>query len=197
MSQPQFRIFLPKLVPITGTCLQKEKIICINNSFRSISSIQSLSHVWLFATPWTAAHQTTCPSPAPGVHSNSCPSSRWCHLTISSSVIPFSWLQSFPASGSFQMSQFFTWDGQNIGVSAQHLPCNEYSGLISFRMDWLDLLVVQGTFKSLLQHHSSKADNSSVLSFLYRPTLTSIHEYWKNNSFDWTDFSWQSNVSAF
>ena len=63
-------------------------------------------------------------------------------------------------------------------------PSKEYSGLISFRMDWLDLLAVQGTLKSLLQHHSSKAINSSALSFLYSPTLTSIHDYWKNHSFD-------------
>ena len=62
-------------------------------------------------------------------------------------------------------------------------PSNEYSGLISFRMDWLDLLAVQGTLKSLLQQHSSSM-NSSVLSFLYSPTLTSIHDYWKNHSFD-------------
>ena len=87
---------------------------------------------------------------------------RWCHPTISSSVVPFSsCLQSFPASGSFQMSQFFTSGGQNIGVSAsnQWIPenSNEFSGLISFRMDWLDLFAVQGTLKSLLQHHSSKA----------------------------------------
>ena len=60
-------------------------------------------------------------------------------------------------------------------------PSNEYSGLISFRMDWLDLLAVQGTLKSLLQYHSSKA---LALSFLYSPTLTSIHDYWKNHSFD-------------
>ena len=63
-------------------------------------------------------------------------------------------------------------------------PSNEYSGLISFRMDWLDLLAVQGTLKSLLQHHISKASNSLVLSFLYSPTLTRIHDYWKNHSFD-------------
>ena len=62
-------------------------------------------------------------------------------------------------------------------------PSNEYSGLISFRVDRLDLLAVQGTLKSLLQHHSSKA-SSSVLSFLHSPTLTSIHDYWKNHSFD-------------
>ena len=63
-------------------------------------------------------------------------------------------------------------------------PSNEYSGLISIRMDWLDLLAVQGTLKSLLQHHSSKASISLALSFLYSPTLTSIHDYWKNHSLD-------------
>ena len=75
-------------------------------------------------------------------------------------------------------------------------PCNEYSGLISFRMDWLDLLAVQGTLKSLLQHHSSKA-STPALSFLYSPALTSIHDYWKNHNFDLTDLCWQRNVSAF
>ena len=63
-------------------------------------------------------------------------------------------------------------------------PSDEYPGLISFRMDWLDLLAVQGTLKSLLQHHSSKASNSLVLSFLYSPTLTSIYDHWKNHSLD-------------
>ena len=65
-------------------------------------------------------------------------------------------------------------------------PSNDYSGLISFRMDWLDLLAVQGTLKSLLQHHSSKAvvDQFFGLSFLYSPTLTSLHDYWKNHSFN-------------
>ena len=98
-----------------------------------------------------------CPSPTPGAYSNSCPLSRWCHPSISSSVNPFSCLQSFPASGSFPVSQFFASAGQSIGVSASISVSNEYSGLISFRMDWLDLLAVQGTLKSLLQHHSSKA----------------------------------------
>ena len=99
-----------------------------------------------------------CPSPTPGAYSNSCPKSQWCHPTISSSVIPFSSChQSFPTSGSFPMSQFFTSGGQSIGVSASAavLPMN--LGLISFRIDWLDLLAVQGTLKSLLQHHSSRA----------------------------------------
>ena len=102
-----------------------------------------------------------CPSATPGACSNSCPSSRWYHPIIF--VIPFaipfsSYLQSFPASGSFQMSQFFTSRGQSIGASASAsvLPMN-IQGWISFRMDWLDLLAVQGTLKSLLQHHSSKA----------------------------------------
>ena len=79
----------------------------------------------------------------------------------------------------------------NLSIS----PSNEYSGLISFRKDWLDLLAVQGTLKSLLQQF--KSISSSVLSFLYGPTLTSIHDYWKNDSFDYVDFRWQSNVSAF
>ena len=100
-----------------------------------------------------------CPSPTPGAYSSSCPSRRWCHPTISSSVGPFSSrLQYFPASGFFQMSQFFASGGQSIGsVTFSISPSNEYSGLISFRMDWLDLLAVQGTLMSVLQQHSSKA----------------------------------------
>ena len=82
-------------------------------------SVQSLSCVRLFATPWTTAHQAPCPSPTPRVYPNSCPLSQWCHPTISSSVIPFSsCLQSFPASGSFQMSSFFASGGQSIWLSA-------------------------------------------------------------------------------
>ena len=118
-----------------------------------------------------------CPSPTLGAYSNSCQSSRWCKPTTTSFVVPFSsHLQSFPASGSFQMSQFFTSGGQSIdwsfSFSISH--STEYSGLISFRMDWLDLLAVQGTLKSLLQHHSSKV---SVLRcsafFTYKRCLTS------------------------
>ena len=97
-----------------------------------------------------------CPSPTPWVHSNSCPLSRWCHPATSSSVVPFSSCpQSLPASEYFPMSQLFAWGGQSIGVStlASVLPKNT--------QDWsplcLDLLAVQGTLKSLLQHHSSKA----------------------------------------
>ena len=97
-----------------------------------------------------------CPSPNPRAYSNSCSFSQWYHPTISSSVVLFSsCLQSFPASGSFQMSHLFTTCGQSIGVSAH--SSNEYSGLISFKMDGLDLLAVQGILKSLLQHNSLKA----------------------------------------
>ena len=76
-------------------------------------------------------------------------------------------------------------------------PSNEHSGLVSFRMDWLDLLAVQGTLKSLLQHHSSKASILQCSAFFISPTLTSIHDHWKNHSLDQTDLCWQSNVSAF
>ena len=100
-----------------------------------------------------------CPSPTLRAYLNSCPLSWWCHPTTSSSVVPFySSLQSFPAPGSFQMSQFFTSGGQSIGVFSFNIsPSNEHPGLMSFRMDWLDLLAVQGTLKSPLEHHSSKA----------------------------------------
>ena len=101
----------------------------------------------------------SCPSPAPGDYSNSCPSSWWCHPTISSSVIPFSsCLQSFPASVSFPTSWFFASGGQSIGVSASVsvLPMN-IQDWFPLGFHWLDLLAVQGTLKSLLQHHSSKA----------------------------------------
>ena len=93
----------------------------------TISSFQSLSPVWLFATPWLQHARPRSPSPTPGVYSNSCPLSWWYHPTISSSVVPFSsCLQSFPASRSFPVSQFFTSGGQSIEVSdsASVFPMN-------------------------------------------------------------------------
>ena len=98
-----------------------------------------------------------CPSPTPGTYSNSCPSNQWCHPTISSSVVPFSHLQSFPASGSFQMSQFFASGGQNIGVSASIsvLPMNIQNWFPLGLTGWSSLL--SKGLLSLLQHHSSKA----------------------------------------
>ena len=119
----------------------------------------------------------SCPSPTPGVYSNSCPSRWWCHPAISSSVVSFSsHLQPFPASGSFQESVLhIRWPKYwsfNFNIS----PSNEYSGLISFRMDWLDLLAVQGNLESLLQHHSSKASILSCSAFfivqLTHPCMT-------------------------
>ena len=116
-----------------------------------------------------------CPSPSPGVHSDSCPLSPWCHPAISSSVVPFSSCpQSLPASKSFPVSQLFTSGGRSIGVSFNISPPNEHPGLISFRMDWLDLLAVQGTLKSLLQHHSS---NASILWHLAFFTVQLSHPY--------------------
>ena len=121
------------------------------------SSVQSLSRVQLFATRGLQHARPPCPSQTPGACSNSCPSSWWCHPAITSSVIAFSsFLQSFRASGSFQMSQFFASGGQSTRVSAPALvlPMNFRTDFL--RMDWLDLLAVQGTLKSLLKHHNSK-----------------------------------------
>ena len=121
------------------------------------------------------------PSPTPQTFSNSCSSSKWWHPIISSSVIPFSsCLQSFPASESFPMSQFFASGGQRIGVSAwaSVFPMNIQdwlplgcTGLISLQSKELSRVFSNTTFKSI---------NPSALSFLYSPTLTSIHDYWKN-----------------
>ena len=138
---------------------KNEKWNIIPNFF--IYSVQfSRSVVFDSLPPHELQHvRPPCPSPIPGVHPNPHPSSRWCHSAISSSVIPFSSCpQSLPASGSFPMSQLFPWGGQSTGVSASasELPMNtqDWSPL---GMDWLDLLAVQGTLKSLLQNHSSKA----------------------------------------
>ena len=137
------------------------------------------------------------PSPTPGAYSNSCPLSRWCHPTISPSVAPFSsCLQSFPASGSFPMSQFFVSGGQIIGVSASAsvLPMNIQDW---FPLGWTGWISLQETLKSLLQHHSSKASILWGSAFFIVLTLISIHDHWKNYSFDQMDLCCQSNVSAF
>ena len=199
--------------------------------FHSISSVQLLSHVWLFVTPWTVARQVPlsmvfsrqeywsglpfpspeahsvqfshsvvsdslqshelqhsrppCPSPTPGVHSNSCPSSWWCYPAISSSVIPFSSCpQSFPTSGSFQMSQLFASGCQNTGVSAstsvlsmntQDWPPLGWTGWISLQSKGLSRVFSNTT----VQKHQFFG-----VSFLHSPTLTSIHDHWKNHSLD-------------
>ena len=118
-----------------------------------------------------------CPFPAPEVYPNSYPSNQWCHPTISSSVITFSRLQSFPASGSFQMSQLFTSGGQSIGVSAlaSVLPMNTQDW---FPLGWTGWISLQYKgFSRVFSNTTVKSINSSVLSFLYSPTLTSMHDH--------------------
>ena len=127
-----------------------------------------------------------CPSPTPEVYSNSCLSSQWCHPAISSSVVPFSsWLQSFPASVSFQISQFFSSGGQSNEVSASTsvLPVNIKDLFPLGWTGWISLLSARDS-QEFFPTPQFKNINSSVLSFLYSSTLTSIHNYWKNHSFD-------------
>ena len=132
-----------------------------------------------------------CPSPTPGVHSNSCLSSRRCHPAISSSVVPFSScpqslesIRVFSNESTLRMRWPKYWS-----FSFSIIPSKEIPGLISFRMDWLDLLAVQGTLKSLLQHHSSKASILQHSAFftvqLSHPYIhTYIHDHWRNHSLD-------------
>ena len=152
--------------------LQKEDNQTVSVQFSSVVSNSSWPH-----GPQHA--RTTCPSPTPRVYSNSSPLSQWCHYTISTSVVAFSsCLKSFPTSGSFQMSQLFTSGGQSIGVSAltSVLPMNtqDWSPL-----GWTDCISLQS--KGLSRESSPtpqfKSINSSALSFLYSPTLTSIHDH--------------------
>ena len=138
------------------------KVITFPDLCSLYQSVQlSLSHVRFFATQWSAAHQAFLsrrPSPTPGRYSNSCPLSPWCHPTISSSVVCLLLLLSvFPSIKVFSTKSVLRirWP-KYWSFSFSISPSSEYSGLISFRMDWLDLLAVQGTFKSL-QQHSSKA----------------------------------------
>ena len=137
------------------------KCLTLNSKIHkcSVSSVQLLSRVWLFTTPWISQYaRPPCPSPTPGVHSGSCPSSQWCHPAISSCVVPLSSCpKSLPALVfSHESTLRMRWP-KYWRFSFNISPSNEHSGLISFGMDWLDLLVVQGTLKSLLQHHSWKA----------------------------------------
>ena len=163
-----------------------------------LSSVQSLSHVRLFATPWTAAHQAhlsitnsqslpkfmSIKSVMPSNHLIFC-----CPFLLLPSIFPT--IRVFSNESAFHIRWPKYWS-----FSFSISPSNEYSGLIFFTMDWLDLLAVQGTLKSLLQHHSSKA---SILQFsaFHSPTLTSIHDHWENHSLDQMDLCWQSHVSAF
>ena len=155
--------------------------------FTSVSSVQSLSgQNW---TDFSQSHglqhaRLPCPSPTPELTQNSCPSSRGCHPTISPSVIPFSsHLQSFPASGSFQMSQFFISGGQSIGVSASAsvLPMNIQDW---FHLQWTGWISLQSKGFSRVFSNTIQSISSLALSFLYSPTLTSTHDHWKKQSLD-------------
>ena len=152
-------------------------------------------YVWtrIMHSPQTVAHgqehvRLPCPSLSSRVCSNSCPLSQWCHSTISSSVAPFSSRpQSFPAPGSFLMSQLFTSSGQKLELQLHH----QFFQWI-FRVDSLwDWLVGSPCCPRNSQESSPapqfESINSLALSFLYVPTLTSIHDYWKNHSFDYMD----------
>ena len=139
-----------------------------------------------------------CPSPTPGAYLNSCPLNWWCHPTISSSLVPFSsYLQSFPASGSFQKSQFFASGGQSIGISD---ATSVFTMNIQdwFPLGWTGWIFLH--FKGLSRDFSNttgQRPQSFGTSFLYNPILTLIHDYWKNRSFDKKDLCWQSSVSPF
>ena len=160
------------------------------------TSAQSLSRVRLFVTPWIAA-RPPCPSPTPGVHQNSRPSSPWHHPAISSSVVPFSSCpQSLPASESVPMSQLFPWGGQSTGVSAlaSFLPkksqgwSSEWTGWISLQSKGLSRFFSNTTVQ---KHQFFAAQPSSQ-------SNSHIHTWpLENHSLDWMDLSRQSNVSAF
>ena len=120
-----------------------------------------------------------CPSPSPGVHPNSRPSSRWCHLAISSSVVSFSSCpKSLPASGSFPVSQLFAWGGQSTGVPAlaSFLPKKSQGWSPLEWTSWISLQS-KGSQESSPTPQSKSIDDS-VISLLYGPALTSIHDYW-------------------
>ena len=149
-------------------------------------SLQLLSHVQLFATPWTALHQaslsiTNSQSLLKLMSIESVmPSNHFilCHpLFLLPSIFPSIRVFSDESALCIRWPKYWSF---SFSIS----PSNEYSGLISFRIDWLDLFAVQGTLKSLLPTLQFESINSSALSFLYSPSLTSIHDSWKNHSFD-------------
>ena len=164
------------------------------NCIQFVVVVQSLSCVPLFVTHGL---QHTCPPLSPRVSSDSCPLSWWCHPTISSSVTPFSECsQSFPASGSFPLSWLFASGGQSIGASASAsvFPMNSQDWFPLGFMVWSPCCPEDSQKSPAPQFESI---NSSAPRLLYGPTLMSVHDYWKNHSFDYMDFCWQSDVSAF
>ena len=153
--------------------------------FKVFSSVQSLSHVRLFATLWTAAHQASLSITSSYSLLKLMSIESVMPSTVSSSVVPFSSCPQFLlASGSFpELTLHMRWP-KYWSFSFNISPSNEHAGLIPFRMDWLDLFAVQETHKSFLQHHSSKASILWGSAFFTVSTLTSIHDHWKNHSLD-------------
>ena len=148
------------------------------HSVQFSSVAQSCPTLWNSLRPYESQHaRPPCPSPTPGVHSNSCPLSQWCHPAISSSVVPFSsCLQSFPASGCFIMSPFSALGGQSIGTSASAsvFPMNIQEWFPLGWTGWISLL--SKGLSRVFSNTTVQKHHSSVLSFLYGPTLTSIHD---------------------
>ena len=127
--------------------------------YQELWSVSSVAQLYLTLRPHGLQHaRLPCPSPTPRAYSNSCPLHQWCHPINSSSAIPFPSPSIFPSIRIFsnELVLCIRWP-KYWSFSFSISPSNKHSGLISFRMDWLDLLAVQGTLKSLLQHHSSKA----------------------------------------
>ena len=146
--------------------------------------VQLLCQIWIFATPWKQHARLPCPSLSPGVCINSWPLSQWCDPTISSSLAPFfSCSQSLPVSGFFPVSQLFTSRGPSIvtSSSASVLPMNIQDWFPLGRTGWISL---QSKGLSRVSNITVQSISSLVLNFLYGPPLTSIHDYWKNHSFD-------------
>ena len=173
-------------------------MLTLGETWLGISSVQSLSRVRLFVTPWTAARQAflsiTNSRSLPKIMSidSVMPSNHlifWHLLLLPPSIFPSIRVFSNESALCITWSKYWSF-------SFNIRPSNEQPGLICFRMDWFDLLAVQGTQESP-SSPQFKSINSSALSFLYSPTLTCVHDHWKNHSLDEMDLCWQSNVSAF
>ena len=179
---------LPGIFPTQGSNPSRLHWQMLSLPLSHFSSVQfSHSVVSDSLQPHESQHaRPPCTSPTPGVHSNSCPSSPWCHPSISSSVVPFSSCpQSLPASESFPMSQRFAWGGQSTGVSAlaSFLPKNSQGWSPSEWTGWISLQS-KGFSRESSPTPQFKSINSSVFRFLHSPTLTCIHDHWKNHSLD-------------
>ena len=163
-----------------------EIVYLLEEMFQFSSAQFSRSFVSDSLQPHESQHaRPPCPSPTPRVHSNSCPSSPWCHPAISYSVVPFSSCpQSLSASESFPMSQLFPWGGQSTGVSALASFLPKKSQGWSSEWTWLDPPCSPRDSQESSPTPQFESINSLVLSLLHSPTLTSIHDHWKNHSLD-------------